>query len=267
MQPTGVQRGQDWWPCPYCRAVNSLRAVTCAVCGAQLRDPDDDLFSPLHAEGAAPSAAPAAPAPEPPPAVAPGAPAPSAPSPAAAGTGPPVDGVNGSVGPPAADAPPPAPDVDRPLWDRRTAEPVGREEPPRVIDATVVQEVTAGSVVLAAKLAPEVRRSVAIPLSVVGSLMSPDEDVVGLVAGTALGRAAVVVLSRRRIIIANGRPDGPVIDLFELTPSLQVRCRHDGDVAALTIFDGSHMVTVDSIADVSTAVELARSIHAARPRS
>lgn len=263
MQPTGIERGQDWWPCPYCRAVNSLRAVTCAVCGAQLRDPDDDLFRPLesqaapsHTGGAAPAAdPPAAAGAEPEPSGAPeGSPAPSA------------DGGNGSTRPTAAGEPPPAPEVDRPLWDRRTAEPVGRDDPPRVIDATVVQEVTAGSVVLASQLAPEVRRSVAVPLSVVGSLMSPDEDVVGLVAGTALGRAAVVVLSKRRIIIANGRPDGPVIDLFELTPSLQVRCRHDGDVAALTIFDGNHMVTVDSIADVPTAVELARSIHGARPR-
>lgn len=250
MQPTGIERGQDWWPCPYCRAVNSLRAVTCAVCGAQLRDPDDDLFRPVDDD-------------------APGEPAPARaetePAAPAAAAAAPSENGSGSVYAPSEDRPPPAPDVDRPLWDRRTAEPVGREDSPKVIDATVVQEVTAGSVVLASKLAPEIRRSVAVPLAVVGSLMSPEEDVIGLVAGTALGRAAVVVLSRRRVIIANGRPDGPVIDLFELTPTLQVRCRHDGDVAALTIFDGNHMVTVDSIADVSAAIDLARSIHAARP--
>lgn len=40
------------WPCPYCRGENGLEAVACAHCGAQLRDPDDDLFTTVAADNA-----------------------------------------------------------------------------------------------------------------------------------------------------------------------------------------------------------------------
>jgi hypothetical protein len=41
------------WPCPYCGQANALDAVSCAHCGVQLRDPDEDeLFTTVATENA-----------------------------------------------------------------------------------------------------------------------------------------------------------------------------------------------------------------------
>lgn len=40
------------WPCPYCRGTNPDDAASCAHCGAQLRDPEDDLFTTVAADNA-----------------------------------------------------------------------------------------------------------------------------------------------------------------------------------------------------------------------
>lgn len=41
------------WPCPYCGQANALDAVSCAHCGVQLRDPDEDeLFTTVATDNA-----------------------------------------------------------------------------------------------------------------------------------------------------------------------------------------------------------------------
>ena len=55
MATTSEMQGDNtWaWPCPYCGESNALEAVSCAHCGVQLRDPDEDeLFSTFGTENA-----------------------------------------------------------------------------------------------------------------------------------------------------------------------------------------------------------------------
>jgi hypothetical protein len=307
VQTTGREQTHEW-PCPYCRSGNALDADVCSSCGAQLRDPDDDLFGPLDttiAGGpAAATSSHAAPPAVAPPVAAPPPPAPFAPEPERQPE--PEPRVQSEVEPEVQPEPEPEPRVQSEVEPEVQPEPEPRvqsevepepetepepepdheQHPPdrdpghasepcvdgadqlpasrQVVDARVVEEGPARGLVLATRLAPELRRAVALPLSVVGTLMVDDERVRAVVAGTALSQAAVLVLTDRRVMVVNGRVDGPVIDVFDLRSRPQVRCRHDGEVAAVTVFDGAHLVTVDGIADIEGAVELARAIHALR---
>jgi hypothetical protein len=49
-----LQDDNTWsWPCPYCGQANALDAVSCAHCGVQLRDPDEDeLFTTVATDNA-----------------------------------------------------------------------------------------------------------------------------------------------------------------------------------------------------------------------
>ncbi|MFZ4517655.1 MAG: hypothetical protein ACOYOP_04680 [Microthrixaceae bacterium] len=52
-QTSDIGNEGGWgWPCPYCRGSNPDDATTCAHCGAQLRDPEDDLFTTVAADNA-----------------------------------------------------------------------------------------------------------------------------------------------------------------------------------------------------------------------
>ncbi len=52
-QTSGIGSEDGWgWPCPYCRGTNPDEASSCAHCGAQLRDPEDDLFTTVAADNA-----------------------------------------------------------------------------------------------------------------------------------------------------------------------------------------------------------------------
>jgi len=80
------------------------------------------------------------------------------------------------------------------------------------------------------------------------------------VTGDMLGHPAAMVVTDRRIVVANGRRWRPVVDTFEFAAGLGVRGRHDGGVAAVTLFDDERLVTVDGIVEVAAAMQLAELI-------
>jgi hypothetical protein len=110
------------------------------------------------------------------------------------------------------------------------------------------------------RLRLEDQERAAVPISVCGALLQHDEVVLAAVTGQMLGHAAVVVLTNRRVLVVNGRRWQPIVDVFEVGPSLMVRGRHDRDVAALTFSDETRLSTVDGISEVGLAVELAERI-------
>jgi len=113
-----------------------------------------------------------------------------------------------------------------------------------------------------ALLRPEAAEAAEVPISVCGALLARDEVVLGAVTGQMLGHPAVVVLTNQRVIIVNARRWQPIVDIFGLTPDLVVRGRHDRDIASLTFAQGEQLSTIDAIAEVALAVELAERIRA-----
>ena len=110
------------------------------------------------------------------------------------------------------------------------------------------------------RLRPTDQEWAAVPISVCGALLRHDEAVLAAVTGQMLGHPAVVVLTTQRVLVVNGRRWQPIVDAFEIGPSLTVRGRHDRDVAALTFVDETRLSTVDGISEVGLAVELAERI-------
>jgi hypothetical protein len=110
------------------------------------------------------------------------------------------------------------------------------------------------------RLRAEDQERAATPIAVCGALLQHDEVVLAAVTGQMLGHPAVVVLSTRRVLVVNGRRWQPIVDVFDVGPSLTVRGRHDRDVAALTFSDETRLSTVDGISEVGLAVELAERI-------
>jgi hypothetical protein len=110
------------------------------------------------------------------------------------------------------------------------------------------------------RLRPEAAEAAAVPISVCGALLRRDEVVLAAVTGQMLGHPAVVVLTNVRVLVVNGRRWQPIVDIFDLTPDLLVRGRHDRDIASLTFSVGSQLSTVDAITEVAGAVELAERI-------
>ena len=401
-QTSGVGHDEAWgWPCPYCRAQNSVDAAACAHCGAQLRDPDDDdLFTTVAADNAEvvpPDAPfgrenmwttdanrdddddddvdegefveddtwmgsdangtngarpvfggsftsepasrpedvidepfhvdePTAPTangtpratgnlfsststgrPAPDPAGVPGTPRSPfgvpGPEPAHQPRTPPVDtdpwapqdrwgtaapgwtqpqGPNPWAAPPYGQQPPPsAPMGPPPGYDQHHApqhhqQPQQQWAPPQQGPPGGYQDQHYGEAnhepyhapvpdphglsAAVGRLRPEDQERAAIPIAVCGALLQHDEVVLAAVTGQMLGHAAVVVLTTRRVMVVNGRRWQPIVDVFEVGPSLTVRGRHDRDVAALTFSDETRLSTVDGIAEVGLAVELAERI-------
>ena len=110
------------------------------------------------------------------------------------------------------------------------------------------------------RLRPDDQERAAVPISVCGALLQHDEVVLAAVTGQMLGHAAVVVLTTRRVLVVNARRWQPIVDVFDVGPTLTVRGRHDRDVAALTFSDETRLSTVDGIGEVGLAVELAERI-------
>jgi hypothetical protein len=154
--------------------------------------------------------------------------------------------------PSASTAPPPVNEAPWPPFPppQSVAPPAG---PPPVPDAH-------GLAAAIGRLRPEAAEVAAVPISVCGALLRRDEVVLAAVTGQMLGHPAVVVLTNTRVLVVNGRRWQPIVDIFELTPDLVVRGRHDRDIASLTFSKGPQLSTVDAITEVALAVELAERI-------
>ncbi len=112
------------------------------------------------------------------------------------------------------------------------------------------------------RLDPAVVERAVVPLAVCSVLLDDDEVVAAALIGDMLGQPAAMVLTGRRVLVANGRRWRPVVDSFPLGPGLGVRGRHDGGVAAVTLLDDERLVTVDGVGDVAAATRFADLVRA-----
>ena len=119
-----------------------------------------------------------------------------------------------------------------------------------------------GLSVAADRLSVDERESCAVPIGVCGALLGDQEVVLGLLAGHLLGHRAVMMLTNTRILISNARRWKPLLDQFLPSADLTVHVRHDRTVASVTIVQGDRLSTVDDIADVPAAVDMAERIRA-----
>lgn len=97
-------------------------------------------------------------------------------------------------------------------------------------------------------------------LVVVGALLGDQEQVLGLVVGQMLGHPAVLALTVDRVLVVNDRPWQPVVDEYALDEELEIRGRHDRNMAAIGLGDGHQLSMVDGVRDVITAVSLVERI-------
>ena len=111
--------------------------------------------------------------------------------------------------------------------------------------------------VAVARLHPDDRERSRVALTVCGALLVAGEQVLGAVTGQMLGRPAAVVVTDSRVLVANDRRWQPVVDEYPIGHRLEVRGRHDHQMAALSFSDDERLTMVDGIAEVDVAVELA----------
>lgn len=156
---------------------------------------------------------------------------------------------------PAAGAPS-GPDADA-LWDQ-VDDAAG--EPPSSVPVDGADPHGLGAAV--GRLDPSAVERAVVPLAVCSVLLEDDEVVAAALIGEMLGQPAAMVLTGRRVLVANGRRWRPVVDSFPLGAGLGVRGRHDGGVAALTLLDDERLVTVDGVGDVAAATRFADLVRA-----
>ena len=175
----------------------------------------------------------------------------------AAATGPLGTFGTGAAGSPLFAAPAAATDggEDDSLWDAVDDEP-GSGDPAVPHDASDPHGLGAA----VARLSPEAVEHAVVPLAVCSVLLEDDEVVAAALIGDMLGQPAAMVLTGRRVLVANGRRWRPVVDSFPLAPGLGVRGRHDGGVAAVTLLDDERLVTVDGVGDVDAAARFAEMV-------
>jgi len=154
--------------------------------------------------------------------------------------------------------PPPTPPAPPPEWDRPSGDPGGGFGPPTGSGAVVASGSDEHGLAPAiGRLLPASQQRGAVALTVLGALLTDNEMVAVVVVGTSLGLPTAVALTTTRLIVVSERRWKPAVEQFVLRPGLQIHGRHIDDTAALTIQDGARLVTVDQIADVAAAVELA----------
>jgi hypothetical protein len=107
------------------------------------------------------------------------------------------------------------------------------------------------------RLHPDDRERSRVALTVCGAMLVPGEQVLGVVTGQMLGRPAAVVVTGGRVLVANDRRWQPVVDEYPIDERLEVRGRHDHQMAALSFSADERLTMVDGIAEVDLAVELA----------
>lgn len=93
-------------------------------------------------------------------------------------------------------------------------------------------------------------------LVVAGALLDDDDPVLGILAGQMLGHAAVFVVTLTKVLIVNDRTWQPVVDRYRIDDSLDIRGRHDRNMAAIGLGDGRQLSMVDGIRDVAGAIDL-----------
>jgi hypothetical protein len=116
------------------------------------------------------------------------------------------------------------------------------------------------------RLAPSSQQNGAAGFMVAAALLGPDERVLVAVQGWSRGMPAVAMLTTMRAIIVCERQWKPVVESFPLRPSLAVFGRHLDGRASMTFQDTDRGVTLDQIADVALAVELADATRAQSTR-
>lgn len=116
-----------------------------------------------------------------------------------------------------------------------------------------------------ARLPPVDQERTSVPIAVCGALLEPDEAVVGVVTGQMLGLPAAVMVTDRRVVIANDRRWQPLVDVYRIDSKLIVRGRHDRHVAALSFADTERLSMIDGIFEVELAIELAERIRDTDP--
>lgn len=134
--------------------------------------------------------------------------------------------------------------------------------PPPAVEAPPVTPDENGLSVAVERLGGGEREACAVPIGVCGALLGDQEVVLGLLAGHLLGHSAVMMVTNTRILIANARRWKPLLDQFLPSADLTVHVRHDRSVASVTIVQGDRLSTVDDIADVPAALDLAERIRA-----
>jgi len=117
------------------------------------------------------------------------------------------------------------------------------------------------------RLAPSSQQNGAAGFMVAAALLGPDERVLVAVQGWAHGMPAVAVLTTMRAVVVCERQWKPVVESFPLRPSLAVFGRHLDGRASMTFQDTDRALTLDQIADVALAVELAEATRAQSTRN
>ena len=110
------------------------------------------------------------------------------------------------------------------------------------------------------RLGPRAHQLGVVPIAVAGGLLGSDEVAVSIVVGTNAGVPATVVLTSGRVLVVTDRRWIPQVEIFQLRSGLAVQGRHLGEIASLSIGEGSRGITVDEISDVAVAVEMATMI-------
>jgi len=114
--------------------------------------------------------------------------------------------------------------------------------------------------VLVARLSSGARKQGRAALMVAASLLKEGERVQGLVQGTLAGRPAAGVLTDQRLVFVIDREWKPDVTEVDLSGDLTVQGWQDGRTASLIVQAGGRSYTVERIADVALAHELAAAL-------
>jgi putative ABC transport system permease protein len=112
------------------------------------------------------------------------------------------------------------------------------------------------------KLSPNAQHLGNVAFCVVGGIIANDEVVLTAIQGWSLGMPTVAVLTNARVLIVSERRWKPVVEVFPLRPGLTIFGRHVDHQASVTFQEADRVITLDQVADVAIAVELATTARA-----
>ncbi|MCU0310206.1 MAG: DUF4202 domain-containing protein [Acidimicrobiales bacterium] len=169
----------------------------------------------------------------------------------------------GTAPEPAEPAPPPPflepPPPPAPVFEERpaTADDVDYVVPPEEdLGALVVDPY--GVEVAAARMSAGARRAGAVPLGILSTMLSEGEVVESVVAGEYQHHPAVVMLTTRRVLIANERRWAPDVRSVPIGPDVVVQGWQDDRRATLLFGSDGRGLVVSGIVDRPLARDLAR---------
>ena len=110
------------------------------------------------------------------------------------------------------------------------------------------------------RLSSGARRSALAPLNIAATVLEPDEVAEAVVQGEYQHRPAVVVLTDRRVIVANDRRWSPDVRSFAFDPTLVVHGWQDERRATLVFVLDGVGVEVEGISDRPLARDLAQRV-------